>query len=319
MATDVVPVLNERIENSFKTNVMRDRRIAQISKRIRDGTATFVDGHDYAERLGENLSKALIQNLNAETLPDGRLYYNIAKRTVTPALENNYNLTNDVAADIQKILDESAGIGLNAVRADFPKARIQGLIDKMTADGITLEEALVWLAEPIINNSEAFFDDFIDSNAKFRNDVGLKATLTRTADPKCCDWCAALEGTYDYDNAPEDIYRRHEFCRCTVTYQSGKKSQNVWSKRSWESSSDELNRRKAIGDNDQGQSAMERIEAAAQIERDRVIKDFIDQTGYDRRTAGKATRNKSPAEIQKEINKIRERQRLIQEGGSPRR
>ena len=319
MATDVVPVLNERIENSFKTNVMRDRRIAQISKRIRDGTATFVDGHDYAERLGENLSRALIQNLNAETLPDGRLYYNIAKRTVTPALENNYNLTNDVAADIQKILDESAGIGLNAVRADFPKERIQGLIDKMTADGITLEEALVWLAEPIINNSEAFFDDFIDSNAKFRNDVGLKATLTRTADPKCCDWCAALEGTYDYDNAPEDIYRRHEFCRCIVTYQSGKKSQNVWSKRSWESSSDELNRRKAIGDNDQGQSAMERIEAAAQIERDRVIKDFIDQTGYDRRTAGKATRNKSPAEIQKEINKIRERQRLIQEGGSPRR
>lgn len=319
MATDVVPVLNERIENSFKTNVMRDRRIAQISKRIRDGTATFVDGHDYAERLGENLSRALIQNLNADTLPDGRLYYNIAKRTVTPALENNYNLTNDVAADIQKILDESAGIGLNAVRADFPKERIQGLIDKMTADGITLEEALVWLAEPIINNSEAFFDDFIDSNAKFRNDVGLKATITRRVAYNCCEWCAALAGTYDYDSAPPDIYRRHEFCRCTVTYQSGKKSQNVWSKRSWESSSDELNRRKAIGDNDQGQSAMERIEAAAQIERDRIIQNFMDETGYDRRTAGKSTRNKSPAEIQKEINKIRERQRLIQEGGSPRR
>ena len=316
MAADVVPVLNERIENSFKSNVMRDRRIAQISKRIRDGTATLVDGHDYAERLGENLSKALITNLNADTLPDGRLYYNIAKRTVTPALENNYNLTNDVAADIQKILDESSGIGLNAVRADFPKARIQGLIDKMTADGITLEEALVWLAEPIINNSEAFFDDFIDSNARFRNAVGLKATLTRTADPKCCDWCAALEGTYDYDNAPDDIYRRHEFCRCTVTYQSGKKSQNVWNKRSWESSDVELQRRKSIGAEDKGQSAMERIEAAAQIERDRAIQNFIDQTGYDRRTATRSTRNKSPAEIQKEIDKIRERQRLISEESS---
>lgn len=319
MAADVVPVLNERIENTFKSNVMKDRRIAQISKRIRDGTATFVDGHDYAERLGENLSRALITNLNADTLPDGKLYYNIAKRTVTPALENNYNLTNDVAADIQKILDESADIGLNAVRADFPTERIQGLIDKMTADGITLEEALVWLAEPIINNSEAFFDDFIDSNAKFRNDVGLKATLTRTAEPNCCPWCRALAGTYDYGSAPPDIYRRHEYCRCTVTYQSEKKSQNVWSKRSWESSSDELNRRKAIGDNYQGQSAMERIEAAAQIERDRVIRNYMDETGYDRRTAGKATRNKSPAEIQNEINKIRERQRLIQERSSQRR
>ena len=247
MATDVVPVLNERIQTSFQSNVMKDRQIAQISKRIRDGTATFVDGHKYAERVGENLSKALVTNLNANTLPDSKLYYNIAKRTVTPALENNYNLTNDVAADIQKILDESAGIGHNAVRADFPKERIQGLIDKMTADGITLEEALVWLAEPIINNSEAFFDDFIDSNAKFRNDVGLKATLTRTADPKCCDWCAALEGTYDYDNAPEDIYRRHEYCRCTVTYQSGKKSQNVWTKKSWESTPEQLEERKTVG------------------------------------------------------------------------
>lgn len=314
MAADVVPVLNERIQTDFKSNVMKDRRIAQISKRVRDGTATFVDGHDYAERLGENLSRALITNLNANTLPDGKLYYNIAKRTVTPALEENYNLTNDVAADIQKILDEDVGIGLNAVRADFPKERIQGLIDKMTADGITLEEALVWLAEPIINNSEAFFDDFIDANAKARTEMGLKATITRTVVGGCCSWCAALAGTYDYDSAPPEIYQRHEFCRCTVTYQSGRKSQNVWSKRSWESSDAEIERRKFVGSNDQGQTAMERIEAAAQIERDRIIKNFMDETGYDRRTAGKATRNKSPAEIQKEINKIRERQKLLSQG-----
>ena len=272
MAADVVPVLNERIETSFKSNVMKDRRIAQISKRIRDGTATFVDGHDYAERLGENLSRALTENLTADTLPDGKLYYNIAKRTVTPALETNYNLTNEAAADIQKILDAQAGIGLNAVKADFPAERIQGLIDKMTADGITLEQALVWLAEPIVNNSEAFFDDFIDSNAKFRNDVGLKATITRKVAGNCCDWCAAMAGTYDYDKAPPDIYRRHEFCRCTVTYQSGKTSQNVWSKRKWESSPEEKAIRKVAGllKND-GMTAVEKIEAANALYRDKVI------------------------------------------------
>lgn len=314
MAADVVPVLNERIQTDFKSNVMKDRRIAQISKRVRDGTATFVDGHDYAERLGENLSRALITNLNANTLPDGKLYYNIAKRTVTPALEENYNLTNDVAADIQKIADKKTKIGLNSVRADFPSERIQGLIDKMTTDDITLEEALRWLTEPIINNSEAFFDDFIDANAKARTEMGLKATITRTVVGGCCSWCAALAGTYDYDSAPPEIYQRHEFCRCTVTYQSGRKSKNVWSKRSWESSDAEIERRKSVGSNDQGQTAMERIEAATQIERDRIIKNFIDETGYDRKTAGRTTRNKSPAEIQKEINKIRERQKLLSQG-----
>ena len=128
----------------------------------------------------------------------------------------------------------------------------------MTEDGISLEEALIWLREPIINNSEAFFDDFIRENAKFRNDVGLKATLTRTAESNCCSWCAALAGTYEYGNAPDDIYRRHEFCRCTVTYQSERMSQNVWSKRQWESSQEEIDRRKEIGISQNTFTAMER-------------------------------------------------------------
>ena len=269
MATDVVPVLNDRIQTDFKNNVMKDRRIRQISQRIRDGTATFVDGHDYAERLGENLSKALVTNLTADTLPDGKLYYNIAKRTVTPALEENYNLTNEIAAEIQKLLDESAGIGLNAVRADFPAERIQGLIDKMTADGITLERALVWLTEPIINNSEAFFDDFIDSNARFREDVGLKATITRSVAPGCCEWCDKMAGTFDYRDKPDDIFRRHEFCRCTVTYQSNKTSQNVWSKRTWKSSSEEIARRQQIGQRPQ-MTPTELIQQADQLYKDKV-------------------------------------------------
>ena len=280
MATDVVPVLNDKIETSFKSNVMKDRKIAQISKRIRDGTATFVDGHDYAERLGENLSKALVENLTADTLPDGRLYYNIAKRTVTPALETNYNLTNEAAAEIQKLLDAQIGIGLKAVKADFPAERIQGLIDKMTAEGITLEQALVWLTEPIVNNSEAFFDDFIDSNAKFRNDVGLRATITRKVAGNCCDWCAAMAGSYEYGQEPPDIYRRHEFCRCTVTYESGKKAQNVWSKRQWESSPEDQAKRKEAGMPKSEMSSIEKIEAANAIYRDKIISTM---EGKDRR------------------------------------
>lgn len=271
MAADVVPVLNERIQTSFKSNVMRDRRIAQISKRIRDGTATFLDGHDYAERLGENLSRALVTNLTAETLPDGTLYYNIAKRTVTPALRENYDLTNEVAADIQKILDDKNQIGLKAVKANFPDERIQGLIDKMTSDGITLEQAIIWLIEPVINISEAFFDDYIDANARFRNNIGLKATITRKVAGNCCDWCAAMAGTYDYDKAPDDIYKRHQFCRCTVIYQSEKTSQNVWTKRKWESSPEELSKRKAFGISQNQQTPAERIEAANLVYRDQVL------------------------------------------------
>lgn len=307
---DVVPELNRSIERDFKNNVMKDRRIATISKRIRDGTATQKDGHDYAERLGEDLSRALVGNLTPERLPDGRLYYNIAKRTVVPSLENNYELTNEVASEIQAALDLKAGIGLNSSKADFPTERIQGLIDKMTADNITIERAIIWLQEPIINNSEAFFDDFIRENARVRRDIGLKATLTRSVESGCCKWCEALAGTYDYDNAPDDIYRRHEFCRCTVTYQSKKVSQNVWTKQTWQSSPEEITRRKETGQTPSMTKA-EQLSRVSQIERDLEVKAFEQQTGYNRATAIRATRNKTPQEIQAEIKKIQERQESL--------
>ena len=312
MATDVVPALNDQITASFNGYVIKDRRLGQISGRIRDGTATFKDGHDYAERLGEDLSKALTKTLTAENLPNGTLYYNIAQRTVVPALENNYKLVNEAAKLIQKSVDKKSGIGLGAVSADFPAERINGLIDKMTSVE-DLDMALKWLTEPIVNNSEAFMDDYVDANANFRHDVGLKTTITRTADPKCCDWCAALEGTYEYGKEPADIYRRHEFCRCTVTYQSQKTSQNVWSKKTWQTSPEEVEKRQQAGQPAQ-MSTAERLEQIRQLSRDETVKDFMDRTGYSRQTALRSTRGKDPAQVEAEIQKILERQRAIKRG-----
>lgn len=311
MAQDVVPILNEQIQSSFKNYCLKDRRLTQISKRIRDGTANMRDAHDYAEHLGENLSHALLNNLTADNLPNGKLYYNIAQRTVIPSLEENYNLVNDISKDIQAIADKKAKIGLGTVKADFPSSRINGLIDKMTSDDIVLEKAIRWLGEPIINNSEAFFDDYVRANAEFRTNVGLKATITRSVMGGCCKWCEDLAGTYDYDNAPDEIYARHEFCRCTVTYQSQKTSQNVWSKKTWESSPEELDRRKSIGQQSE-MTPRERIESANQVYRDQNAKKFLDETGLtDRAYARRATLRKNPDEIMAQIKKIQERYKLI--------
>lgn len=310
MAADVVPALQEEIKRTFQNGVMRDRRAMQVTKRIRDGTATFSDAHTYAESLGENLSDALVRTLTPDNLPNGTLYYNIAQRTVIPALKDNYKMVNEISNSIQEIADSKAGIGLKTVTADFPEMRINGLIDKMTEDDITFEDVVKWLQEPIINNSEAFADDFVHANAKFRNDVGLKSTITRIVAPGCCPWCEDKAGTYDYDKAPDDIYQRHERCRCTVTYQSEKTSQDVWSKRTWESTPEEIERRKTAGPKSE-MSPQERINVMERLARDETIRDFADQTGYDRKTAAASTRNKDPAQVQAEIKKIIERRKSI--------
>lgn len=265
--TDVVPELLADIESAFNAQTMADRRLATVSKRIRDGTATQIDGHAYAERLGKDASRALQEVLTAERLPDGKLYYNIATRTVIPTLENNQRLINEAATQIQKGIDAKQGLRIGSISPKFPTERINGLIDKMTADDIELDEALRWIGEPIVNNSEAFMDDFVRENVEFRYNAGLKATITRVADSKCCDWCSSLEGTFDYGSAPEDIYRRHEFCRCSVTYQSERTSQNVWSKRSWASTPEEISRR--VNTKPERMTASERQEVLDRLATDR--------------------------------------------------
>ncbi len=196
------------------------------------------------------------------------------------------------------------------MRAAFPLERIQNLIDKMTADDITYEKVVRWLMEPIVNNSEAFADDYIRANADFRAKAGLRTKITRRVANNCCDWCAAMAGSWVYGSEPPDIYRRHEFCRCTVTYQSDKTSQNVWSKRKWETPKEDiLERLRATTKS--GLTPQERQSQIEQLQRDADISRFMTETGYTRETARRSTRKKTPAEIDAEIAKIKERQENI--------
>lgn len=247
MVKDIVPDLIEQIDSKKRALMITDRSLSKASVRIQSGKGSLQDVHTYAARLGEDLSKALTSTLTVDNLPNGKLYYNIAERTVLPALEENYNLINQAAVTAQKAVDKKAKIGLESVKADFPKQRVQGLIDKMTADDVTADDVISWLTEPIVNNSEAFVDDFVEANCKFRTQSGLKTKIVRKAEPNCCKWCSDLEGSYDYGDAPDDIYRRHEFCRCTVTFETDKERQDVWSKRSWKASDEELAKRRDYG------------------------------------------------------------------------
>lgn len=300
--TDVVPGLMSDIETAFNTNNLTDRTLARVSAKIRDGTATQIDGHTYAEHIGRNASKALQEVITPDRLPDGKLYYNIATRTVVPTLQNNQALVNDAASLIQQSIDKKTGIGLKSVNPQFPVERINGLIDKMTADDILIDEALKWLGEPIINNTEAFMDDYIRENAEFRNDAGLKTTITRVSETNCCQWCADLDGTYEYGNEPEDIYRRHEFCRCAVTVQYQKTSQNVWSKKQWESTPEEIERRENTRPTEK--TATERAQVLERLEKDKLVKQIMDATGWSRESAN-ALASESPEKIAKALRQHR--------------
>ena len=131
MATDIVPELYKAIESDFHMRVKTSPDIRAFRLRLEKGTATAEDVSKYAGRLGDCASATLLAVLTEDNLPDGRMYWNIAERTVKPLMHTVYEMVNEAAATVQKREDEALGIGLKPIRADFPEERINSLINRM--------------------------------------------------------------------------------------------------------------------------------------------------------------------------------------------
>lgn len=285
---DIAPELSEAVSKLFEARARSNRRLARITALIRDGTATMTEAHEYAQEVGEILAGVFQELVGEGVLPNDIMYYNIAKRVVEPAIKHNYDLITEASKLIQQSLDNAHGLGIEAVAANFPAERIAGLIDKIT-EAEDLEGVRRWLGEPIVNTSEAFVDDFVKENARIRSGMGLATYIVRKASPGCCSWCSSMVGRYKYGDEPQDVYRRHEFCRCIVTaeYERGGR-QDVWSKREWTADPEELENRRTAGQREL-MTPKERVNAFERLERDREIAEYQEEHGFSRRTAQDVT------------------------------
>lgn len=222
-------------------------------KSLNDGTATYKDAHAYAVEVGEILSKVLNVHVTAETLPDGKMYFNIADRVLNETLKNNYSLVSDYTESVQTRLNQQAGLKLQAQCPGFDQDRVKGFVNKLSsADDFT---DVQWvLGDPMVNFTQSVVDNSIKKNAKFHSDAGMKAVIKRQVKGKACDWCRGLEGTYDYPKGtPNEVFHRHENYRCVTDYLPGDgKKQNVWSK-SW--------RKEAITQREREKRALEDIKS----------------------------------------------------------
>lgn len=242
--SDFGQTLLANISKRFSESVSGDQRIRQIARRVRDGT-NYEDAQHYAERLGELLSKAM----NAET---GTLPYmseEVAREVLYPLLGEDHDLICEAVKAIQSNMYREIGVGLNPVIPELDTGRIEGLVDKIS--GYTEFSDARWLIdEPIVNFSQSVVDQAIRDNAKKASQTSLAPRIIRKAEPAGkktrkigrktysydvpCEWCLGLDGTWEYGDEPSDVYRRHAFCRCTVTFRVGKRyGQDIWNKKEW--------------------------------------------------------------------------------------
>ena len=230
MAADIAPELLTKIQETFWEEMAKNPVIERYTNMIYGGNAGFVQLDRYATEVARTLTNSFVANLTTTTLPDGRIYYNIADRIIPPMMEEEFNLVTDATNQVITRLNKKAKINMQALAPDMDVDRVSGIVDAVSSQ-TELEAALNYLKEPLENFAVHAVDDTVRHNAKLQYDAGLQPKIVRSSNGRCCDWCEGLVGAYDYPVQNPEVYQRHENCNCVVEFMPVKmRAQNVWSK-----------------------------------------------------------------------------------------
>lgn len=178
-------------------------------KNVNIKATSYEDVNDYAVALGEILTTAF--NIHITENPG-----EIIEQILNDRLKENHRLITDFGRMVQDILNKQAKIGLEAQIPEVNQSRIDGLVGKITEGDF--EQSKWLLGSPVVNFSQSVVDDMVRKNAEFHFRSGMSPKIVRKEVGNCCKWCKNLVGTYNYPDVPENVYRRHRNCRCTVEY-----------------------------------------------------------------------------------------------------
>lgn len=217
----------ETLLNQFYKRLTTDPAARAAQKKIDAGTATLADTAKLSDRSADILGEVF-----SAAIPD---MHPEARESVCKALlRERYDSTNELCGAVLEALDEALGLHLNAVQPDYPAERVAQLAHALADPTVLLDVIERRANAPVATVAKSFHDDFIRTNARTRSALGFKCYLDREAAPGCCKWCTENAGRYVYGDHPDDIFRRHDNCSCTVTFENGRERQDVWSKRTWE-------------------------------------------------------------------------------------
>lgn len=231
---DVSPGILEAVKKQFDILFYQNAKIKRIYEKVRKGKASFAEMKTFAEMAGDILSEALDKVFTEGNLPDGKLYQNIAEKVITPMLQQNYSLVNEVCGYVMDDKNTAARIGVRAVAAEFNADRAEKIAQIAANSGGVKKGSKA--AQLITNMSLSFVDAFIQVNADMHKDLGMMPQIQRIyhGKPGACEFCERLaySDAYKGPKMPAGIFQRHRDCKCTLIYEPRKgKYQDPWSKK----------------------------------------------------------------------------------------
>lgn len=230
---DIAPALYEKINKDFTAAVRNDSTLKTLATKAQSKALTQKELTTVSTRLGMHASDAFRKYLTADALPDGKMYWNIADRTIRPIMQQVYESANYFSEKAMRIADKAAGVNISIAKGIDPTQRIDDIID-FTLNSKTAEELDNALNLPVKTTALDFNDDFMNANGEIRNGLGFEQVVVREYDGvglangrRPCNWCIGRSGTFTYQEAKDNgVFERHTGCGCTIEVTTTEKVTN---------------------------------------------------------------------------------------------
>lgn len=206
----------EDIRQEFIDAVNNDKRCQELYKKIRSGDASYKTGSQLAVRIGETLGKVL-----KKYAPQTSVYEWDLSDLLPKSLGLDHRMIATACEQIQERMNKDAGLGIKPKAPKFDYDRVQGLIKELEDHADNFGDIEKGFYDQIVNFSQSVTDYAIHDNMQLMARAGIKTMVIRQAEFRACPWCREVAGTYDYTEVKEtgnDVWRRHENCRCTIDF-----------------------------------------------------------------------------------------------------
>ena len=215
------------VREEVQQRIEQDPELIRLRQKIESGKATYADTAAYSNRAGKLLGEVFSRRLPEIPLEE-------REPLCVELLHDRYIDINAAVDTAQRFMDEALGIHIAPQYAPFDSERASQIGSSLRDLSKTVETLQRRAKSAPETATKSMHDDRMKAESKFRHRAGLDCRITRVAVNGCCPWCSKVAGRYRYGEEPDDIYRRHDNCDCTVTFENGRKRQDVWSKREWE-------------------------------------------------------------------------------------
>lgn len=219
MAEDILDMMRKE----FQRRIRSDPEVSELRELINAG-AEYPTAEKYATRAGQILSEVMKEYISPDLFSQiGKIEPAELAHYITPMLNQGYDYVSAASMAVQQFMNSKFGVGLEVVASEFDHSAAMNIVGKM-CEYDNFEDSLFMLDEPIVQNMLQVVTDTMHENLQKQSDFGLDVFVVRKAEAGACPWCRGLAGTYEYSEVSskgEDVWRRHNDCRCEITYNMG--------------------------------------------------------------------------------------------------